>query len=63
MAIHDFFREYAEAERSADTYKGDTQTPEAVQVVEDFDAEVNRFLVVIGPVDEKSDRYVVQYTA
>jgi hypothetical protein len=60
MDVFTWCSNYAEAEDAACRYKGDTGTEERVRVVQDFEAD--RFLVVIGEVDD-DDRYEVQHEA
>jgi hypothetical protein len=64
MFVHVWHKDYATAERSADYYKGDTQTDLRVRVVEDL-AEPRSpypFAVVVGDVPD-DERYEVQYEA
>jgi hypothetical protein len=64
-AVRHWFANYAEAERAADLYKGDTQTTEDVYVIEHL--QRHTFTVVVGwndlPKDHYYDWYEIQYTA
>jgi hypothetical protein len=63
--VRRWYVDYAEAERAADLYKGDTRTPEGVYVIEHL--LFRTFTIVVGINDLPSgiygDLYEIQYIA
>jgi hypothetical protein len=64
-AVRHWYVNYADAERAADQFKGDTQTTQDVYVIEHL--RLRTFAVVVGWSDLPGDRYCsdydIQYTA